>query len=416
MLLLDVDHFKDVNDVLGHQTGDLLLRELGQRIAGVVRPGEVVARLGGDEFALLLRGRDVATRAHTLARQLLADLIEPLDLPGVRLAVQCSVGVAVVEAPGVSVNELVKRADIALYEAKRERASVGVYSQQACTAAARRLSLLPDLRDAIAAGELRVQYQPLIEGGTGKLLGAEALCRWRHPVRGPVSPADFIPLAENSGLIGGLTRLVLNQALQTTRQWLDCGLDLQVSVNISPRLVSDGALPELVAELLGRHQVPADRLTLEVTESSVVNDANRATVVLDQLRQVGVRLSMDDFGTGYSSLSVLQAVDVDELKLDRSFVSTVDRVSADAILVRSTIKLAHALGLTVVAEGVENEAVAGELRVMRCDHLQGNLFGRPMSAEAITALAGDRGLTRYRNQVVDLKAAERRREGYRQVL
>lgn len=390
LLLLDVDHFKDVNDALGHHTGDLLLTELSRRARRFTDgPGEFAARVGGDEFALLLRGQtaDLTTldaRATSVAGQLLATLYEPLDLGGMRLSVQCSAGVVVAPDREIAATELVKRADVALNQAKRERGRYAVYEpawEQHHTAA--RLSLLADLRDAVRHERLQVYYQPLVDGASGVTVGVEALCRWHHDEHGWISPTVFIPLAESAGVIDQVTRQVLDQALADVRMWRDNGLDLQVSVNLSPRLVSDASLPAVVAQSLGRHGIEPHRLTVEVTESSVVTDLTRATAVLRELRDIGVRLAMDDFGTGYSSLALLQQLEVDELKVDRSFVSKLDTVVSDAIVVRSTVDLAHSLGLEVVAEGVERPGVAGELHAMGCDRLQGYLFGSAMTAVQI---------------------------------
>lgn len=389
LLMVDVDHFKDVNDVLGHHTGDLLLTELSERADRLTRQGEMLARLGGDEFALLVRGEttEVSARAIELAEQLLAALNEPLDLSGIRLSVQCSVGVVVVSESGLDAEELLKRADIALYEAKRERASFAVYDAADVTrGSAVRLSLLADLRDAVSLRELEVRFQPQVDARLGTIVGVEALCRWRHNGHGWLSPSVFIPIAESAGLIEPLTRHVLTESLRAARTWADHGLDLQVAVNLSTRLVSDRSLPTIVEATLAEFDVPAESLTIEVTESGVVTDPTRAVVVLAELRRIGVRLAMDDFGTGYSSLALLQQLEVDELKVDRSFVATMDSVPADRILVRSTVDLAHSLGLSVVAEGVERREIADELARMGCDRMQGYLFGAAMTVEEIVTV------------------------------
>jgi diguanylate cyclase (GGDEF)-like protein len=389
VLMVDMDHFKDVNDILGHHVGDQLLREIGCRIERAVGAHDedaTVARLGGDEFAIVLTDRDPLVSAERLAESLLGLLARPVDIPGQRLSVQVSIGVTTTGGRHVDVHGLLSEADIALYEAKRERGRYRVFEPGTVTGSAERLLLLPQLRDAIEGGELEVLYQPQLDVRDGRILSVEALVRWDHPVHGRLGPDSFITLAESAGLIGRLTSHVLATSVEAASGWRKLGWDVGVAVNLSARQLGDESLPREVAGLLTRWGLPASHLTIEVTESSLMVDARQASKVLRSLRDMGVRLAIDDFGTGYSSLVLLQRLDVDELKVDRSFVAGLVRGSHDEILVRSIIDLGHNLGLTVVAEGVETGVVAEQLTAMGCDRLQGYLFGRPMADEAINAV------------------------------
>jgi diguanylate cyclase (GGDEF)-like protein len=397
VLMIDMDHFKDVNDTLGHHVGDELLCELARRIEHATRleaeehgsaADAAVARLGGDEFAVLLPGDVPADAAVRLADHLLTSLSRPMDLHGTRLSVQCSIGITTTGPREVDVHGLLKEADIALYEAKRERARYSVFRHGTVTGSAERLRMLPHLRDAIDAGRLVVHYQPQLDVVREQVVAVEALVRWDHPTEGLLGPDTFIDLAESAGLVARITTAVLDAALEAARHWRSRGWQVSVSVNLSARQLSDLALPGRVAEHLRRWDVPASQLTIEVTESSLMSDARQATAILRELRDMGVRLAIDDFGTGYSSLVLLQRLDVDEIKVDRSFVSGLGPGSCDDILVRSIIELGHNLGLRVVAEGVETDDVADRLRELGCDRLQGYLVGRPMAREAIDALIG----------------------------
>ncbi len=389
LLMVDMDHFKDVNDILGHHVGDQLLREIAGRIERAAVPyGEnaTVARLGGDEFAVVLTDAQPVAAAEHLAESLLALMARPVDIPGQRLSIQGSIGLTTTAGRSVDVHGLLSEADIALYEAKRERARYRVFEPGTVTGSAERLVLLPRLREAVERGELEVVYQPQLDVRDGRVMTVESLVRWDHPTQGRLGPDTFIELAESAGLIGALTSHVLSVSVQAASEWRRRGWDVGISVNLSARQLTDQSLPREVAGLLHRWGLPASHLTIEVTESSLMEDARQASAVLRALREMGVRLAIDDFGTGYSSLVLLQRLDVDELKIDRSFVAGLVRGSHDEILVRSIIDLGHNLGLGVVAEGVETSTVAEHLSAMGCDRLQGYLFGRPMPEEAITAL------------------------------
>ena len=390
VLMLDLDYFKDINDTLGHHVGDELLCTVAGRLTEAVADygrEMLVARLGGDEFAVLLVGDTPVYHATAFADLLLARFSQPLDVDGTRLAVHTSIGITTdAEGPLKDVHTALKQADIALYEAKQERARAAVYDERRMTHNHERVRLLPQLQEAIEKGEIIVHYQPQVDATTSRVVAVEALVRWQHPVQGLLPPATFIDLAENSGLIVPITTFVLREALAAARKWRSMGHDVGVSVNLSPRQLSDLALPEHVARVVAASGVPASVLTVEVTESSLMADARAARAILRGLRALGVQLSIDDFGTGYSSLALLQQLDVDELKIDRSFIQGMTSSGHDETLVRSVIELAHNIGLTVVAEGVETAGIAAQLADLGCERLQGYLFGRPLPEAELTEL------------------------------
>jgi diguanylate cyclase (GGDEF)-like protein len=381
VLMIDLDHFKDINDTLGHQVGDRVIQAVAGRIAHLGGDLGCVARLGGDEFAVALAGLD-ATAAGAVAETLLADVVRPLQIGGTRMAIQASVGIAMAER-GLDVTALMQRADIALYEAKQDRARWCLFDPSV-TPTTPELGLLADLREALERGHLSVAFQPQVGLSDGRVTGAEALARWKHPERGYIPPSDFIILAENTGLISQVTDIVLEKTLSALAEWTRLGLSCPVSVNLSARQLADLSLPERVSAALRRHGIPAGLLTVEVTESSILGDPRRAGQILHELRQEGVRIAVDDFGTGYSSLAYLQRLDLDELKIDRSFVQSMCLVARDDVLVRSIIELAHNLGLSVVAEGVEASIQVDRLRELSCDAAQGYYLGRPMDRELMT--------------------------------
>jgi len=393
VLLIDLDHFKEINDTLGHMHGDLLLSEIARRLGAAVRPGDTVARLGGDEFAVLLSPVDNPVQAIGLAQSLRRQISEPIDVDGVVMRTEASVGVAVAPEHGHDVDTMMRRADIAMYVAKGGRTGVEAYdSTQECHSPAR-LALAGELRRALEQRELVVYYQPQAAVSTGQVTGVEALVRWHHPQRGLVGPEMFVPLAENTGLIGPLTIAVLDSALAQVRSWDSLGVHLDLAVNLSTRSLLDRALPGVVSKMLARHGLAPQRLELEITESMIASDPERALQVLAQLRAVGVRLALDDFGTGYSSLANLRDLEVERLKIDRSFTQAMSDSHPDAVIVASTVSLAHQLGLEVVAEGVETSDAWEALREMGCDLAQGYFLSRPMAPEHATAwLTGRRRL------------------------
>jgi len=387
VLLIDLDRFKEINDTLGHTYGDELLCQVGPRLESVLREGDTVARLGGDEFAVLLPVVDGADEAKVVAERLRGALHRRFDVQGVALDLEASVGIALSPWHGTDVEELLRNADIAMYVAKEVKAGAVLFIPEEHATGRTRLSVLGDLRTALESrDELFLHYQPKVTLDGERVEGLEALLRWQHPEHGLVPPAEFIPVAEGTGIIIRLTERVLGMALTAMRGWLDCDLAVPVAVNLSARCLLDASLPDLVARLLVEHGVPASLLRLEVTESAVMSDAARCMDVLQRLHELGVRLSIDDFGTGYSSMVHLRRLPVDELKIDRSFVLGMTTMPADAVLVRTAIDLGHNLGLTVVAEGVEGLEHADALRVLGCDVAQGYHFARPMGEDDVTAL------------------------------
>jgi diguanylate cyclase (GGDEF)-like protein len=382
LLLLDLERFKEVNDTFGHHYGDELLRQIGPRLADVLRGVDTIARLGGDEFAILLLDVGGVDAAIEVAAHLLDTLAVPFHVEGVDLDVEASIGVVISGQHGQDVITLMQHADIAMYVAKTRHLGVFAYDPGVDGHSASKLAMVGDLRRALERDELVVHYQPMVSILTGDLAGAEALVRWRHPREGLVPPDDFIPIAESTGLINPLTRQVLDTALDQERAWIDRGRPLPISVNLSVRNLHDEHFAVLVGDLLARHQVPAQLLELEVTESAVMIDPERARVMLDKLSALGVRLTLDDFGVGYTSLSQLKALPISKIKIDRSFVLTLARDRSDSLIVQSVISLGHNLGLTLVAEGVDTEDTLTALSRFGCDIAQGDHVSEPLPADA----------------------------------
>ncbi len=382
VLMLDLDRFKEINDTLGHGFGDQVLKEVAKRLRQAVRPEDMVARLGGDEFMVLMQDVE-REHAPRRARALLEHLRLPLDLPSTRINLDCSIGLVLHPDHGADAQTLLRRADIALYDAKQARSGVAVYQPGRDEVHLRQLTLMGDLRQSIQRGQLSLRFQPKVDLATRQVKHAEALLRWRHAELGPIPPDEFIPLAERSGFVHELTRFVLEQALGENSRWRAQGLDLGVAINLSAMDLMDADLPDFIQACLRRHRVPPARLILEVTESALMRDVDYAVRTLHRLRASGLRLSIDDFGTGYSSLAQLKRLPVDELKIDKSFVMQMTEGSDDAVIVRSTIELGHNMGLSVIAEGVENDSSLALLRRYRCDMVQGFLFSAPLEGEAL---------------------------------
>jgi diguanylate cyclase (GGDEF)-like protein len=389
LLLIDLDRFKEVNDTLGHDHGDALLVEVAGRLRGALRRGDTLARLGGDEFAVLLCDLPDRAAVAELAGRLHDALRRPLSLNGVAVELEASIGAALCPDHGRDVNTLFQRADVAMYDAKRSKAAVATYNPERDPYSADRLGLLAELRRALAGDELVLHYQPKVAVAGGAVTGVEALVRWQHPERGLLSPAEFVPLAERTGTVSDLTRWVLDAALAQCRRWRDAGIDLPVAINLAAANIVDPTLPDAVAAALARHGVPGNRLECEISEDTVMSDPASAMDVLGRLREMGLRLSLDDFGTGHSSLAYLKRLPLDEVKIDRSFVLGMIVDENDAVIVRSTIDLARNLGLDVVAEGVESEAILRGLGALHCDVAQGFHLSRPLPAAELEAwLAG----------------------------
>ncbi|MFC5721236.1 putative bifunctional diguanylate cyclase/phosphodiesterase [Streptomyces gamaensis] len=384
LVLIDLDRFRSVNDTLGHLAGDRLLLQIAERLRLALPHEAEAARLGGDEFAVLLPVTDSLTGAQRVARSLVSALGSPLDLDGLTLVLEASAGVAVYPDHALDAEGLLRRADVAMYQAKRDRSGVEVYEARRDGNTPDRLGLLGDLRRALDAGDVELHYQPKV-GFDGHVEGLEALVRWVHPERGRVSPDEFIAIAESSGLMPRLTEYVLETALGQVAKWWAMGLQVPVAVNVSPRDVHTPGFAGSVAARLARHGVPAGALQLEITEHVLLEDPQRAADTLAGLTGHGVKMSLDDFGTGYSSLVHLRRLPVSELKIDRSFVARLAIDNEDAEIVRCTLDLAHSLGLLVVAEGVEDDETWERLRDLGCDAVQGWLVAAAMPPDETTA-------------------------------
>ena len=383
VIMLDLDRFKHVNDVLGYASGDRLLQGVAERLRSVVREGDTIARLSGDEFALLLPGAD-ASLAQDVAARITAAFERPLQLDDHTIDLSAGLGIALWPAHGPDGDTLLSRAEVAMYAAKRRTAGAQLYDASLDSASAQNLSLLTELRQAMDEGQLRLFLQPKVDVASGALCGAEALLRWQHPTRGLVPPMAFIPFAEQTGFVRQLTLWMFSEVARRQSALVAMGV-ARVAINLSTRDLLDTELPDKLDALLVRHGATASRLCLEITESAIMDDPERAEATLQRLAERGFKLSIDDFGTGYSSLAYLKRLPVHELKIDKSFVLAMERDASDAKIVRSTIDLAHALGLSVVAEGVENASILAQLRALGCDDAQGFHFAKPLAFDAFGA-------------------------------
>jgi diguanylate cyclase (GGDEF)-like protein len=384
VMIIDLDRFKDINDTLGHHNGDLLLQQVGPRLREALEEGGTIARLGGDEFGVLLSDVWDRMAAGDAAERIHKALEQPFIVDGLSLDVEASIGIALFPESGQEVDGLIQRADLAMYVAKAGRQGYEIYAPQFDQYSATRLALLGELRRAIEEGQLVLHYQPKVHFRTGIVEGVEALVRWQHPERGLIFPDEFIPFAEHTTLIRPLAHFVLDHALRQCRAWRRSGLDVSVAVNLSVRNLLDLSLPDEVARLLSKWELPPGALDLEITESTIMAEPMRAMEVLTRLSEMGVGLSLDDFGTGYSSLAYLRRLPVDEIKIDKSFVLNMASDEDDASIVRSTIDLGHNLGLRVVAEGVENGQIWNQLARLGCDVAQGYYLSRPVPAERLS--------------------------------
>jgi diguanylate cyclase (GGDEF)-like protein/PAS domain S-box-containing protein len=384
VLCVDLDRFKAVNDTLGHASGDCLLQLVAARLQSLVRAGDTVARVGGDEFILIQLGIDAADQALTLAERLIHDLGQPFDIAGREVQIGASVGIALAPLHGSDPDTLLGFADVALYEAKSQgRCKVSLFTPQMNDARRKRGELENDLRHAIAEGRLHLCFQPQYDLATSRLVGAEALLRWNDPMRGEIQPKDFIPIAEECGLINGLGDWVLATACRVASGW---PAHLRVAVNVSPAQFLAGDLIETVRGILAETGLAPDRLDLEITEGVFMHDSELTRTALVELKALGVRITLDDFGTGYSSLSYLRRMPLNKIKVDRSFVSALGQDPAAHALVRSIIGLAKVLGLETNAEGVETRAQAELLRAEGCQEVQGFYYGYPLVADAFARL------------------------------
>ncbi|GLZ01483.1 bifunctional diguanylate cyclase/phosphodiesterase [Actinoplanes sp. NBRC 103695] len=384
LLLIDLNHFKEVNDTLGHSAGDQVLREVAIRLESAARPDDLVARLGGDEFAVLLTGLPSPAIAKHRAETLLAALEQTIEVDGMRLTVEACGGIALAPGSG-GVTELLRRADVAMYQAKRSGRRTVDYAHSRDTADVGRLMLGGEVRRALESLEFFVDFQPIVDLGSGEVVAAEALARWHHPEHGDLTPMQFLETIERSGKLPAFADAVLNQSLAAAGTWREAGFDLPVAVNVSPRSLLDPDFPEAVRAQLRANGVPSDRLVLELAETLTISQLEVVARALAELRDAGVRLVLDDFGAGVSPLSVLSRIPVHQLKIGREFVSAVETSDEAAAVIRSTVDLARSLHLTVIADGVESEPQRAALWELGCIAGQGHLFARPMRAGRMLA-------------------------------
>jgi diguanylate cyclase (GGDEF)-like protein len=380
-MLLDLDGFKEINDTLGHSVGDDLLVDVGQRLQRGLPAAGTIARLGGDEFGVVLPAGQDEVAALRVAHDLVATLDEQFVVDGISMGISASVGVAISPEHGDVPSDLIRRADIAMYSAKRSRQGVVVYRGGLDPASRESMQLVADLRRAIADGDLRLHYQPKVDMARRAIRGVEALVRWEHPEQGLLSPGTFVPLAERSELVQPLTAWVIDEAVRQCREWADDGCHLPVAVNLSQVSLLDRSIPAMVADALTRHQVPSRMLEIEITETAFVGDLGGAATLLAEIDALGVALTIDDYGTGFSSIAHLSQLPVSSIKIDRSFVASMRASSKSETIVRSIIRLARDLGLSVVAEGVETQAEWAALESLGCRMAQGYLVSKPVPAD-----------------------------------
>ena len=382
VLLMDLDRFKEINDTLGHHNGDNLLQQVGTRLRNEIRPEFTVAHMGGDEFAILVEP-DSLTHAISVAEHVLTCFGPPFVVGDLPVEATVSIGMALCPEHGTNPNALIQRADVAMYQAKGARTGFAVYEPEQDPYSVAALSLVPELRQATESGNLFLHYQPKVALASGHVLGVEALLRWNHARLGLVGPDRFIPVAERTGLIKQITTFVLGESMRQIQEWSRSGLDLNLAVNLSAYSLHDPTLTNDIEQQLSRWDVPAESVELEITESAIMADPVRAAATLRELTDMGLQVAIDDFGTGYSSLSRLRELPVSTIKIDKSFTLGLPRSDDDMAIVRSTIDLAHNLGLAAVAEGVESENVWHRLVELGCDFAQGDYVSRPITADAL---------------------------------
>ena len=382
LMFLDLDHFKEINDTLGHLMGDKLLVCIAERLKSCVRSIDFIARLGGDEFVIILDDIKTSKIATNIAEKILSALSNPVDLANTEVFISSSIGITLFPDDGDNVNDLLKHADVAMYKAKDlGRNNFQFYTSELNTKIIQAIDIKNDLRGAIGRNELTLYYQPKISIIDNKIIGAEALLRWHHPVRGMVPPNDFIPIAEQSGLIIDIGQWVIREAIKQAKKWQQTLLpDFSMAINLSVKQFHNRDLIEFIETELGHSGINASTIELEITESLLMEKSDQEQDILKELSEKGFKISMDDFGTGYSSLSYLKRFTIDVLKIDRSFISDVMSNPDDAEIVKAIIVMAHALKLTVVAEGVESEAQLGFLKQLKCDQSQGFLVSKPIPA------------------------------------
>ncbi|MDP2521145.1 EAL domain-containing protein [Neptunomonas phycophila] len=379
LMLLDLDRFKEINDTLGHHTGDLLLKALATQLQGVLQQyNATLYRLGGDEFAILHSSLNSLQQAYSLAQRLSDCIRQPIEAEGILLELAGSIGIAIYPTHGSNIHELLRCSDVAMYSAKRQSQSFTMYDNSLDSHSPRRLKMMAELGNAIRTNQLTLFFQPRIEVKTGLCVGCEALIRWNHPELGRVPPDEFIHLAEMSETIHALSHWVIEHAIQQIKIWQSVNINIPVAINLSARNLVDLSLPDTIETLLEQNNVESKWLEIEITESAFISDPGRAESVVNDINQLGISMAIDDFGTGYSSLSYLKRLPIQTLKIDRSFVDDMLQDEQDAAIVHSTIGLAHSFGLTVIAEGVENQDTLEALSALNCEHAQGFHICRPI--------------------------------------
>lgn len=384
LFILDLDHFKEINDTLGHHCGDQVLQHVALRLQGVVRESDTLARLGGDEFAVLLPLVKERSHVQTVAEKIQKSFHSPFIVGGLKLNVQASIGIAISPEHGKDVDMIMQRADIAMYVSKQNNDDYAIYSPELDKHSPKRLTMMGELRQAIDNGDLVLHYQPKIDIKNNRIIGVEALVRWRHKDHGLIQPDDFISLAERTGLIKQLFFWVVKTAIAQAAEWHKDQLNISVAINLSPSTLLDLDLPDVITGLLASHTLPASHVTFEITEGSIIKDPNRALEILTRLADMGIKISIDDFGTGYSSLAYLKKLPASELKIDKSFVQDMLTNENDEVIVRSTIDLAHNMALKVVAEGAEEKETVAHLKRLGCDIIQGYYFSKPLGGADCT--------------------------------
>lgn len=384
LFLIDLDRFKEINDNLGHHVGDELLKIVSSRLLAAVRGIDSVARLGGDEFAVLLPQTDLKG-AELCAKRILQEMEPPFCIDDISTESRASIGITIYPDDGGSADVLMQYADVAMYQAKKSQAGYALYDPAKNAHSVRRLQLMHDLRDAIEKKEIKVHYQPLMDSIQLEVICVEALARWEHPDLGDVSPDEFIPMIEQMGLIRQLSLQVLEQSIIDCNNWKSKGYHLGLSINVSTYCLQDSSFPEKINDIIKKHNIDADKIELEISETSIMRDLGRAEKVLDQLRDIGIRLAIDKFGTGFTSLNYLKDLPVDTLKIDKSFISGMCSNQSDDAIVKTIIELGHNLGRRVVAEGVENQRTLDALRLLNVDVIQGFFYNKPQSADDFIA-------------------------------
>ncbi len=385
LFMMDLNRFKFINDTLGHHIGDLILQEVASRLNQCLRDDDTAARLGGDEFAVMLPSISDHSGALKVAKKIINSLSESIDIDNHKLNIEVSIGISICPTDSTDIHSLLKYADIAMYHCKQNNINYAFYDNSMDNETLLEFTMEPKLREAISTDQLQLYYQPKIEISSKTVTGVEALLRWHEPELGNISPDIFIPLAEKTGLIHSLTEWVLNSAYQQYIAWRSNGIDLDISVNLSSLSLNENHIIDLLEKLTKKYTgIPAEWLTLELTESTIMSDPVHALDILSKIDSMNIKLSIDDFGTGYSSLSYLKQLPVDEIKIDKSFVISMMQDSNDAVIVKSTIDLAHNMGLSVVAEGIESEDIWRSLDEMKCDLAQGFFMCKPVAPDTLT--------------------------------